>query len=66
MKYGKPVVASNVYGNIDVIDNNEIGLLFPLNKPDLLVEKIEYLKVIREHITASLRMHAKASRTVLI
>jgi len=44
MKYGKPVVASNVYGNIDVIDNNETGLLFPLNKPDLLVEKIEYLK----------------------
>lgn len=44
MKYGKPVVASNVYGNIDVIDNNETGLLFPLNKPDLLVEKIEYIK----------------------
>jgi glycosyltransferase involved in cell wall biosynthesis len=44
MKYGKPVVASNVYGNIDVIDNNETGLLFPLEKPDLLVEKIEYLK----------------------
>lgn len=44
MKYGKPVVASEVYGNIDVIDNNETGLLFPLNKPDFLVERIEYLK----------------------
>ncbi|OHB50907.1 MAG: hypothetical protein A2106_02265 [Planctomycetes bacterium GWF2_40_8] len=44
MKYGKPVVASEVYGNSDVIDNNETGLLFPLNKPGLLVEKIEYLK----------------------
>lgn len=48
MKYGKPVVASNVYGNIDVIDNNETGLLFPLDKPDLLVEKIEYLKSNKE------------------
>ncbi len=48
MKYGKPVVASNVYGNIDVVNDNKTGLLFPLNKPDLLVEKIEYLKSNKE------------------
>ena len=44
MKNGKPVVASKVYGNTDVVDDDITGLLFPLNKPDLLVEKIEYLK----------------------
>jgi anaerobic magnesium-protoporphyrin IX monomethyl ester cyclase len=44
MKYGKPVVASKVYGNSDVVDDNETGLLFPLNKPSLLVEKIKILK----------------------
>ncbi len=44
MKYGKPVVASNVYGNIDVVDDNKTGLLFPLSKPVLLVKGIEALK----------------------
>ena len=44
MKYGKPVVASKVYGNSDVVDDNKTGLLFPLNKPSLLVERIEILK----------------------
>jgi glycosyltransferase involved in cell wall biosynthesis len=44
MKYGKPVVASKVYGNTDVVDDNNTGLLFPLNKPSLLVERIETLK----------------------
>jgi anaerobic magnesium-protoporphyrin IX monomethyl ester cyclase len=44
MKYGKPVVASKVYGNSDVVDDHETGLLFPLNKPSLLVEKIKILK----------------------
>ncbi len=44
MKYGVPVVASNVYGNTDVIDDNNTGLLFPLNKPFLLVKKIKVLK----------------------
>lgn len=61
MKYGKPVVASEVYGNIDVIDNNETGLLFPLNKPDLLVEKIEYLKSNKE---AYNRLAANARKSV--
>ncbi|MBC8553595.1 MAG: glycosyltransferase, partial [Candidatus Brocadiales bacterium] len=44
MEYGKPVVASAVYGNTDVVDDNKTGLLFPLNKPSLLVEKIKTLK----------------------
>jgi len=44
MKYGKPIVASNVYGNSDVVDDNKTGLLFPLNKPALLVERIKILK----------------------
>ncbi len=44
MKYGVPVVASNVYGNTDVVDDNNTGLLFPLNKPFLLVERIKLLK----------------------
>jgi anaerobic magnesium-protoporphyrin IX monomethyl ester cyclase len=44
MKYGKPVVASKVYGNSDVVDDNRTGLLFPLNKPVLLVERIKVLK----------------------
>jgi glycosyltransferase involved in cell wall biosynthesis len=44
MKYGKPVVASRVYGNTDVVDDNNTGLLFPLNKPSLLVERIKILK----------------------
>ncbi len=44
MKYGKPVVASEVYGNSDVVDDNKTGLLFPLNKPSLLVERIKVLK----------------------
>jgi glycosyltransferase involved in cell wall biosynthesis len=44
MKYGVPVVASNVYGNSDVIEDNNTGLLFPLDKPVLLVEKINVLK----------------------
>jgi Glycosyltransferase len=44
MKYGKPVVASKVYGNTDVVDNNNTGLLFSLNKPSMLVEKIKILK----------------------
>ncbi len=44
MKYGKPVVASKVYGNIDVVDDNNTGLLFPLSKPSLLVKGIKTLK----------------------
>ena len=44
MKYGVPVVASNVYGNSDVIEDNNTGLLFPLDKPLLLTEKINILK----------------------
>ena len=44
MKYGKPVVASKVYGNTDVVDNNKTGLLFPLNKPSLLIERIKILR----------------------
>ena len=44
MKYGKPVVASSVYGNTDVVDNNKTGLLFSLDKPSLLVERIKILK----------------------
>jgi len=44
MEYGKPVVASQVYGNSDVVDDNKTGLLFPLNKPSILVEKIKILK----------------------
>ncbi len=44
MQYGKPVVASEVYGNTDVVDDNKTGLLFPLNKPSLLVERIKILK----------------------
>jgi glycosyltransferase involved in cell wall biosynthesis len=44
MKYGIPVVASNVYGNSDVIEDNNTGLLFSLDKPVLLVEKINILK----------------------
>jgi glycosyltransferase involved in cell wall biosynthesis/radical SAM superfamily enzyme YgiQ (UPF0313 family) len=44
MRYRKPVVASQVYGNSDVVDDNKTGLLFPLNKPFLLVEKIQILK----------------------
>jgi glycosyltransferase involved in cell wall biosynthesis len=44
MNYGKPVVASKVYGNIDVVENNNTGLLFSLNKPSMLVEKIKIIK----------------------
>jgi anaerobic magnesium-protoporphyrin IX monomethyl ester cyclase len=44
MKYGKPVVVSEVYGNSDVVDDNKTGLLFPLNKPSRLVERIKILK----------------------
>jgi glycosyltransferase involved in cell wall biosynthesis len=44
MNYGVPVVASNVYGNSDVIKDNNTGLLFPLDKPVLLVEKINDLR----------------------
>ena len=44
MKYGKPVVASKVYGNIDVVDDNKTGLLFSLDNPNLLVDKIKYLE----------------------
>jgi len=44
MKYCKPVVASKVCGNIDVVDDNNTGLLFSLNKPSMLVEKIKTLK----------------------
>lgn len=44
MKYGVPVVASNVYGNSDVIEDNNTGLLFSLDKPSLLVERIKVLK----------------------
>ena len=44
MKYGKPVIASNVYGNSDVVDDNRTGLLFSLKKPALLVEGIKILK----------------------
>ncbi|MBL6992212.1 MAG: glycosyltransferase [Bacteriovoracaceae bacterium] len=44
MKYRKPVVASKVYGNTDVVDENKTGLLFSLNKPSQLVEKIKILR----------------------
>ncbi|MGR3302427.1 MAG: glycosyltransferase family 4 protein, partial [Candidatus Scalindua sp.] len=43
MKYGKPVVVSRVSGNIDIVDENNTGLLFSLNKPSMLVEKIKTL-----------------------
>ena len=44
MKYGVPVVASNVYGNSDVIEDKITGLLFSLDKPALLVKEINILK----------------------
>jgi anaerobic magnesium-protoporphyrin IX monomethyl ester cyclase len=44
MGYGKPVIVSTVHGNTDLVDDNKTGLLFPLNKPSLLVERIKTLK----------------------
>ena len=44
MKYRVPVVASNVIGNSDVIEDGNTGLLFPLDKPVSLVERINVLK----------------------
>ncbi len=62
MKYGKPVVASKVYGNSDVVDDNKTGLLFPLNQPSLLVEKIKTLKndrKIYEYLSKNARENVK-------
>ena len=44
MNYGVPVVASNVYGNYDVIEDRKTGFLFPLDNPVLLEEKINILR----------------------
>lgn len=44
MKYGKPVIVSKVCGNVDVVDDGETGLLFSLEMPSLLVDKIKVLK----------------------
>ncbi len=62
MKYGKPVVASKVYGNIDVVDDNNTGLLFPLDKPSLLVERIKILRndrKIYDHLVKNARESVK-------
>jgi glycosyltransferase involved in cell wall biosynthesis len=62
MEYGKPVIASKVYGNTDVVDDNNTGLLFPLNKPSLLVERIKILKndqKIYDHLVENARESVK-------
>jgi glycosyltransferase involved in cell wall biosynthesis len=48
MKYGKPVVASKVEGNIDIVDENNTGLLFQLDEPSSITEKIEMLRSDKE------------------
>ena len=46
--YGLPVIASNVVGNYDLIDNKINGFLFELNKPEIAAENILQLASDRE------------------
>lgn len=43
MSEGLPVVASNVVGNNDIIDNSTNGLLYDINKPEEAVDAISRL-----------------------
>lgn len=40
---GLPVIASNVVGNSDLLQNNEAGILFDLNKPEIAAENLTNL-----------------------
>ena len=46
--YGLPVIASNVVGNYDLIDNKINGFLFELNKPEIAAENLLQLASDRE------------------
>jgi len=41
---GLPIIASDVYGNNEIVNDGENGFLFPLNNPDAAVEKILLLE----------------------
>ena len=41
---GLPIVASNVTGNNEIVNDSENGFLFPLDNPDIAVNKILELK----------------------
>lgn len=41
---GLPIVATDVIGNNEVVKDNQNGYLFPLNKPELAVDKILMLE----------------------
>lgn len=38
--FGLPIVATDVIGNNEIVKDNQNGYLFPLNKPELAVDKI--------------------------
>jgi glycosyltransferase involved in cell wall biosynthesis len=48
MKFGKPVVVSRVSGNMDIVKDNNTGLVFQLEKPSMVIEKIEILRSDKE------------------
>ena len=39
---GIPVIASDIPGNRELVEHMRTGLLFPSDKPDRLVESIQY------------------------
>ncbi len=43
MAYGLPVIASNVEGNIDLIEDSRTGFLYDLDSPETAAESISYL-----------------------
>ena len=43
MSVGLPIVASNVVGNVDTIDNGKTGYLYDLNNLDMAVKYLEKL-----------------------
>ena len=57
MAHKKPIVATNVGGNSEIIKNGETGLLVPPERPDLISEAI--LKVFEDRSLAG-RLGAKA------
>ena len=57
MSEGLPVVASNVVGNNDIIDNSTNGLLYDINKPEEAVDAINRLTCTAERIKIGRAAH---------
>ena len=45
MREGVPVIVTSVGGNLEVVEDNESGVLVPTGRPDIIAHKLHYLMI---------------------